>query len=322
MTSQSSRIYTYKITFEEVPYYYYGVHKERKYNEYYMGSPKTNKWCWELYTPKKQLLEFFDYTDEGWLEANKVEKKLINPFYNADKWCLNESCGGTVSLKINRETGSKCGKFAYENKIGIFSMSLEEKQEIARKVGLKSKEDGKGIFSIDKETHIENCKRGGKTQGNLSKINKLGFFALSKEEMSENGKKGGSKGGKRSKELGVGVCGRSKEKMTEDGKKGGKISGEKHKKNKTGICGRSKEKMTEDGKKGGKASGENNKKNKTGICGRSKEKMTEDGKKGGKISSSQRWMCLNTGFISNAGSLTTYQKKRGIDPSQRIRIYD
>jgi hypothetical protein len=29
MTSQSPRIYTYKITFEEVPYYYYGMKAEK-----------------------------------------------------------------------------------------------------------------------------------------------------------------------------------------------------------------------------------------------------------------------------------------------------
>ena len=57
----SPRIYLYKITFEEVPYYYYGVKKEKYFNEEYWGSPYTNKWCWELYTPKKQILQFFDF---------------------------------------------------------------------------------------------------------------------------------------------------------------------------------------------------------------------------------------------------------------------
>ena len=71
MTSQSPRIYIYKITFEEVPYYYYGVKKEKYFNEEYWGSPITNKWCWELYTPKKQILQLFDYTDEGYVEAVK-----------------------------------------------------------------------------------------------------------------------------------------------------------------------------------------------------------------------------------------------------------
>jgi hypothetical protein len=101
----SPRIYLYKITFEEVSYYYYGVHKEKKFDEYYMGSPVTHKWCWELYTSKKQILQLFDFTDEGWIEAQEVEKRLIKPFYNTDKWCLNEHCGGKISLKMLSEAG-------------------------------------------------------------------------------------------------------------------------------------------------------------------------------------------------------------------------
>lgn len=111
MTSQSPRVYTYKITFIDTPYYYYGVHKEKRYNEEYWGSPVTNKWCWELYTPEKQILEIFDYTDEGWLKAKEVEDRLIKPVYNTDKYCLNESCGAVRSLKVLRE---KSGKFIKE----------------------------------------------------------------------------------------------------------------------------------------------------------------------------------------------------------------
>jgi hypothetical protein len=115
MTSQSPRVYTYKITFEEVPYYYYGVHKEKVFNEEYWGSPKTNKWCWELYTPKKQILEFFEFSDEGYLEANLVEDRLIRPVLN-NEWCLNESCGGVRSLKILREkSGVFLKKWVEEN---------------------------------------------------------------------------------------------------------------------------------------------------------------------------------------------------------------
>jgi hypothetical protein len=98
MTSQSPRIYTYKITFEEVPYYYYGSKKERYYNQNYFGSPVTNKWCWDLYTPKKQILELFDYTDEGYEKCIKMENRLIKPVLN-DPWCLNEGYGGNYSIK-------------------------------------------------------------------------------------------------------------------------------------------------------------------------------------------------------------------------------
>lgn len=40
----------------------------------------------------------------------------------------------------------------------------------------------------------------------------------------------------------------------------------------------------------------------------------------GRSTSNQRWMCLVTGYISNAGGLTAYQKARGIDTSRRVRL--
>ena len=101
------RIYTYKITFEEVPYWYWGVHKERKFGELYLGSPKTHAWVWEFYTPKIQILEVFEYSEEGWYLAQTVEKRLIRPDLN-NPLCLNESCGGRVS----RDSCSKGGKKA------------------------------------------------------------------------------------------------------------------------------------------------------------------------------------------------------------------
>jgi hypothetical protein len=212
MTSQSPRIYIYKITFEEVPYYYYGVHKEKKFGEYYMGSPYTHKWCWEFYTPKKQILQFFDFTDVGWIEAQEVEKRLIKPFYNLDKWCLNENAGGRFSIEHQRRAG----------RIG-------------------------GIIN-------------GKIAGERSKEFGLGICGLTYEERVKYGKIGLEK----QKELGIAIFGLTKEQMTENGKKAGKI--------------------------------------------------------GGKISCSQRWMCLETGFITNPGNLTQYQKRRGIDTSKRVRV--
>ena len=44
------------------------------------------------------------------------------------------------------------------------------------------------------------------------------------------------------------------------------------------------------------------------------------GLKGGVITSNQKWQCTETGFITNAGNLLKYQKKRGIDTSKRIRL--
>ena len=164
--------------------------------------------------------------------------------------------------------------------------------------------------------------------------NELGFgiHSLTKEQRSENGKRGGKiggeKGGRRVYELGVGAHGRTKEKMSEDGKRGGRITYE----NKIGIHGRTKEEMTENGRKCGYRTYELG----IGIHGQSKEQMTENGRKGGKIggklgskedkskaakkANSQRWICLETGYVSNAGGLSNYQRVRGIDTSKRKRM--
>ena len=230
MTSQSPRIYTYKITFVGTLYYYYGVHKEKRYNEYYMGSPKTNKWCWELYFSKKQILEIFDYTDEGWIEAQEVEKRLIKPFYNTDKWCLNESCGGIMSFDTLRNGGKISGN--------------------------KFKEEKKGIFSLTDEEWLNNRIKGGLIRGNKSKQESNGIFGLTDEENLKNRRAGGNK----IKELGL------------------------------------------------------------GIHSQTKEKRIENGKKAAKITNSQRWMCLETGFITTSGNLSKYQKARNIDTSKRKRI--
>ena len=264
MASQGPRIYTYKITFEEVPYYYYGVHKEKRFNEEYWGSPKTHKWAWEFYTPQKQILEFFDYSDEGWKEAQKVEMRLIKPIYNTDKWCLNESCGGMASLKICRNAG----------KIG------------GRKSGKITKELGLGIFGRTKEQRVEDARNASKRAKELG----VGIFGLEKEQLSKNGKKGS----KRAKELGVGIFGLTPEQRSENSKKAGKIGGKK-------------------GAKRVKELG-------VGIFALNTEQLSKNGKKGGEKTNSQKWLCLETGFITNPGNLTHYQRAKGIDTSKRIRI--
>lgn len=248
----SPRIYTYKITFEEVPYYYYGVHKEKVFGEEYWGSPYTNKWCWELYTPKKQILEFFEFSDVGWSKAQKVETRIIKQFYNTDNWCLNENCGGNISLEVLRETGikngKKQGKINFENKIGFFALTKEERIEIGKKSGKKNYQQGIGLAAIPKEKRSEI----GRKVVERNKINKVGIFALTKEQMSENGRKNSIK----------------------------------NKENKVGIFGISLEERRK-------------------ICGKV---------------NSQKWKCLETGYITTAGPLTTYQKARGIDTSKRMRI--
>jgi general stress protein YciG len=334
MTNQSPRIYTYKITFEEVPHYYYGVHKEDKFDEYYMGSPVTHKWMWDFYTPQKQVLELFDYSDEGYTEAEKVEKRLIRPVFNTDPLCLNENCGGRISLEACR----KAGRMVYELGLGVHKMTPEELSAAASKGGKKAKEMGVGVHNIPPERRTEISRRVGR----LAVENKTGIHNLSPERRSEIGKKNGAVVGKRHKENGTGIFKLSEEEKLENCKKGGKVAGEMHKQNGTGVCGLTSEERIENGRKGGlityekgvgfhaltseqksevgKRGGQSAYEKGAGFHAWTKEQKSENGRKRAKILHSQKWQCTVTGFVTNAGSLTLYQKARGIDTSNRIRI--
>jgi hypothetical protein len=233
------RIYTYKITFEEVPYYYYGMHQEKVFGEEYWGSSVTHKWCWKFYTPKKQILEIFDNR----IDAYEVEKRLIKPVYQTDKWCLNECCAGVYSIqscsKAGKIGGSISGQKHKKNKTGIFAQTSEERMQHGKIGGNKNVESGH-IQKLGKKTSQEHMK------------NKKGIFGLDEEKRKENARKAG----KRTKELGVGVFSMSKEERSELSKR----------------------------------------------------------------ISKQKWMCLETGFISSACGLARYQMSRGIDKSLKVRI--
>ena len=100
------RIYLYKITFANQPEWYWGIHKEKKFGEEYWGSPCTHKNFWSLYEPIKEILSFYDYSQEGWTQALKEEKDLIRPDLN-NPLCLNEACGGVISLEALSLAGWK-----------------------------------------------------------------------------------------------------------------------------------------------------------------------------------------------------------------------
>jgi hypothetical protein len=112
------------VTFEEIPDWYWGIHKESKFNDGYLGSPYTHAWKWEFYTPHLQVLEVFPYTDEGWVEAREVENRCILPDLN-NLLCLNEHCGGSTSLEIRRKTGKRM----FRESKGIHSPEARRKQK-------------------------------------------------------------------------------------------------------------------------------------------------------------------------------------------------
>jgi hypothetical protein len=163
------RIYLYKVTFEEIPDFYWGVHKERKAGESYLGSPVTHAWKWKFYTPKINICQTFDYTDEGWGQALEVEKKVIKAFID-DSHCLNENVGGTVSLEYSRRGGQK-----------INSIKSPDGKSAAPQVGgriralsLNSEKDDKGRSknAVKGAEAVNSLKNEGGKSVNPSKIHK------------------------------------------------------------------------------------------------------------------------------------------------------
>jgi hypothetical protein len=136
--------YTYKITFEDTPFYYYGLHSTEKLDDGYLGSPKTNRWCWDFYEATSTILEFFETREE----AFTIENILIKTFIN-DPYCLNAHTNASFSIQASslgakaqpRETkqanGRKLAEFNRENKTGGQSMPLERQQELMRQNGAK-----------------------------------------------------------------------------------------------------------------------------------------------------------------------------------------
>jgi hypothetical protein len=157
---------------------------------------------------------------------------------------------------------------------------------------------------------------GGKISGNRNKEQKKGICGMSSEELSEVGKRGGN----RAKELGVGIHSFTPEQIIENAKNATKKARELG----VGVYGFTKEQRSEYSKK----EAERAKELGVGIFSFTQEQIIENarkggtigGKLGGKITSSQRWMCEETGYISTPGGLSSYQKKRGIDTSKRRRI--
>lgn len=301
MSKRQPRIYVYKITFEEIMHYYYGVHKETRYDEYYMGSPETHKWMWDFYIPKKQILQFFPFTDEGYYEAIEIEKRLIYPVFNTDPYCLNESCGGRISLKIAREVGLR----HKENGTGIFSLTHEERVEIGKRTVKQHKETGTGFYKFTEEERKEIARKSGLKTGKENYEKGLGIGGMTLEERREANKKAM----KTQEENKVGFWGMSYEKR----KRNGRISVERNRERGVGIEFMSKEERIKNSKKAMQKHRENG----TGVFGeKNKEKIGENTKKNMK----KRFKCLITNKIATSNSLSRFQNKNNIDKRLRVEV--
>jgi len=253
-----------------------------------MGSPVTHKWMWEFYTPKIQILEFFPFTDEGWKEAFAIEKRLIRPDLN-NPLCLNERCNVTTSQYASAKGGKITGEKSVRLGLGIHSTDYKNSQK--RK---------------------DACTKGGIVGGPIggAKVveNKLGVHSpeyTNSEKYIEDRVKGGQISGQNSFERGTKIFAISSEERA-------RISSEVGQRSYKEQFGMFAPEYVD------------KKKEWSGMGGRAcKEKMPieKQRERANKISS-EKWMCMVTGYITTKGPLTNVQKSRGIDSRLRVRVDD
>jgi hypothetical protein len=165
-------------------------------------------------------------------------------------------------------------------------ITTEKMRQSSRNNVKKLMEENRGIFSLTPEQRSEVGRKGGERVKELG----VGIHALTLEQLIKNGEK--------LYELGIGIHSLTKQERSE-------IAKELYKKGK-GLGSISKEKRSENSKINYKK----------GLEKLTKEQRSENSRK----NASQKWRCLETGHISNAGGLTSYQKARDIDTSQRVRV--
>lgn len=83
--------YTYKVTFKDLPrYFYYG--RKKNDGKPYFGTPVTWKKLWEMFEPEIQVLQWYNTAEE----ADEAERAIIKATWSSP-FSLNENCGGLFS---------------------------------------------------------------------------------------------------------------------------------------------------------------------------------------------------------------------------------
>lgn len=135
MVKSQFRYYTYKVTFKDLPgYFYYG--KKKDMGKPYLGSPKTWKHLWSQFEPEVQILQWYRTEEEVKRAEDSLIKATWRQVWGGKRYSLNENVGGMVS------------------------------EEICRRNGKRNVTQRKGVHSpnyLGSEKHLESSRRGGKT---------------------------------------------------------------------------------------------------------------------------------------------------------------
>jgi hypothetical protein len=185
--------------------------------------------------------------------------------------------------------GSRGCKCLPEEDIKYFGSYTDKTFKPTQKIILETYDTREKAFFAEIKLHKFFDVANNSNFANKSKLTTVGFY-VERNKAIENGIKGGNSTKRRKK----GIFTLTSKELSNNAKKSHKIQ----KKNKTGLFGMTAEEKSNAGKVGGKLGG----------------------KFGSKNTNSQKWICLETGFISNPGALSVYQKNRNIDIKKRKRL--
>jgi hypothetical protein len=150
---------------------HYDIHK--KQNDYYA--------C--VMIAKRMLIKPEDWHDIAKLNSRKVAFDNIQKGVGLIHWYRNNPDLARVS---SSNGGKIAGKKCFDEKIGIHSLSQEEKRSIASLGGKTAAELGLGF----KAGHASRAgKVGGKKGGAYAKENRTGIFSLTPEQIKAKGQK-------------------------------------------------------------------------------------------------------------------------------------
>jgi hypothetical protein len=232
--------------------------------------------------PEKDIKYFGTFRDKTFRPTQKIILK--------DDYATREEAYADEIILHDYYDVANNSHFANKAKATSTKFCLSKEQQ--KQVNDKQLKEKIGIHAIPKEIK----KELGRNLGKKSKREKKGIFSLSPEERSENAKKFY----KQKK----GIAGLTKEQRVKNAKKGGSKSKELG----VGIFALSKEERSKNAKQLYESG--------SGFGSMTYEQRMENGRK----TSSQKWKCLETDYVSTPAGLSHYQKKRGIDTSKRIRI--